>query len=135
MKLKFIALICIGLFVINAQAADISPMTVDGATTVDTAKAKSLFDSEVLFVDVRKDSDWEAGRVPGAVHLELKKGYTAETLGAEMGKDEEVVMYCNGEKCLRSSVAVEKAVSWGFTKVYYYRDGLPAWQAAQLPME
>ncbi len=42
-----------------------SPMNVEGATTVDTAKAHELFNQEVAFVDARKDSDWDAGRIPG----------------------------------------------------------------------
>ena len=113
----------------------VSPMTVDGATTVDTAKAKSLFDSGTLFVDVRSDKDWAAGRIPDAVHIELKKVLSEATLSKELKKDEPAVIYCNGESCLRSSKASAKAVGWGFTKIYYYRDGFPAWKAAGYPTE
>ncbi len=124
------------LFFSTAWAAEVSPMTVDGATTVSTAEAKALFDDEVLFVDVRKDSDWDAGRVPGAVHLDNKKGvFTEAALSAEIGKDEKVVIYCNGEKCPRSARGSKSAVGWGFTQVYYYRDGFPAWKAAGNPVE
>lgn len=121
-------------FSMTSVAAD-SAMTVAGATTVDTAKAKELFDNEVLFMDVRKNSDWDAGRVPGAVHIELKKKFSAEAMLEEMKKDEGVVIYCNGASCLRSSEASEKAVNWGFTNVYYYRDGFPAWKTAGHPVE
>ena len=113
----------------------VSPMSIDGATTVDTAKAKALFDKGVIFVDVRKDKDWNAGRVPDAVHIELKKIYSEATLSKEVKKDQEAVIYCNGEKCMRSSNASAKAVGWGFSKVYYYRDGYPAWKAAGHPVE
>ena len=121
-------------FVAPAIAAD-SPMEVPGATTIDTKKAKELFDKEILFVDVRKNSDWDAGRIPGAEHIELKKVYSAETLGKAVGKDEPVVIYCNGASCLRSSAACAKAVTWGFKNVYYYRDGFPAWKSAGYPVE
>jgi len=113
----------------------VSPMSVDGATTVNTTKAKALFDKGVIFVDVRKDKDWNAGRVPDAVHIELKKVLNEKTLSKEVKKDQEVVIYCNGEKCMRSSKASVMAVGWGFTKVYYYRDGFPAWKAAGHPVE
>ena len=118
-------------------AADkISPMTVAGATTVDAAKAKSLFDKKVTFIDTRSTKDWDGGRIPGALHMDSKKdGFTKDTLGAKVKKDQEVVMYCNGEKCLRSSETSELAVSWGYSKVYYFRDGFPAWQAAGYPTE
>ena len=121
---------------LSSQAADeVSPMTVSGATTVDTAKAKALYDDGALFVDVRSSKDWGAGRIPDAVHIELKKVFSEETLGKETGKNEVIVIYCNGESCLRSSKASEKAVEWGFTKVHYYRDGFPAWKNAGYPVE
>lgn len=116
-------------------AGEVSPMQVDGAVTVDTAAAKALFDQQAAFVDVRKDSDWDAGRIPGAIHLDIKGKYTADALGAEVQKNEAVVVYCNGESCLRSSDAAKMAVNWGFSKVHYYRDGFPAWKAAGNPVE
>ena len=116
-------------------AAKESPASVAGATTVDAAKAKALFDKGVAFVDVRSDKDWDAGRIPGAAHIELKKVYNADELGKEVGKDDEVVIYCNGHSCMRSSKACEQAVGWGFGKVYYFRDGFPAWKSAGYPVE
>ena len=119
-----------------ALASDeISPMAVDGATTIDAAKAKQLFDQGVLFVDVRSNKDWDAGRIPGSEHMELKSVFNEQSLMGLIGKGDAVVLYCNGEKCLRSSKATSDAVGWGFSKVYYFRDGFPAWQAAGFPVE
>jgi rhodanese-related sulfurtransferase len=113
----------------------VSPETVPGVTTIDTTQAKPLFDQGAIFIDVRSDADWEAGRIPGAVHLELEKVFTEASLGAVARHDQEVVMYCNGIKCPRSSTAAAAAVTWGFTRVYYYRLGFPDWQAAGYPVE
>lgn len=131
------SLLSLTLFVMIASPvmADESPLTVEGATTVDTAKARELFDAEVAFVDARKDSDWDAGRIPGAIHLDVKRALTEESLAAEVKKDEPVVFYCNGHHCKRSAHASAKAVGWGWKKVYYYRDGFPAWKAAGNPVE
>jgi len=118
-----------------AMAKEESPETVDGATTIDAAKAKALFDDGVLFIDVRKDKDWAAGRIPDAEHLELKSVFTEESLSQHVKKDDPVVLYCNGASCLRSSVASEKAVGWGFKNVYYFRLGFPEWKAAGYPAE
>ncbi len=112
-----------------------SPKTVEGAITIDASEAKKLFDDGVLFIDVRKDKDWQAGRIPGAEHLELKKVFSKETLSELVEQDQRVVLYCNGEKCMRSSKATAKAVSWGFKNVYYFRGGLPAWKVAKYPVE
>ena len=126
---------CLVLFSTALAAEELSPESIAGATTVDATKAKQLFDSGAAFIDVRKDSDWEAGRIPDAIHLELKSGLTEEALLEEVGKDEAVVFYCNGHKCMRSSKAATKALGWGFNKVYYFRDGFPSWKAAGNPIE
>lgn len=113
----------------------ISPKAISGAKTVNAMQAKKLFDKGVIFVDVRKDKDYAAGRVPDAVHIELKKVYNENTLGEHVKKNQAVVIYCNGHKCTRSAKAAEKAVAWGYKKVYYYRDGFPSWKKSGFPVE
>ena len=133
-------IICNSLFfmfisITSAYAAELSPETVPSATTVSAAEAKKLFDEGVAFVDVRKDSDWEAGRIPEAYHIELKKVFSESELAKVVKNDEPIVIYCNGPKCLRSSKASAMAVKWGFTKVHYFRDGFPSWKSAEYPVE
>tara|TARA_R110002167_G_scaffold39839_3_gene122769 strand:+ start:782 stop:1195 length:414 start_codon:yes stop_codon:yes gene_type:complete len=118
-----------------ALAGKTSPGDVTGAKTIDAAMAKQLFDQGTLFIDVRKNADYEAGRVPGAHHLELKKVFSDEALAKVAGKADAIVIYCNGHSCMRSSKASAKAVEWGYTKVHYFRDGMPAWQSAGYPVE
>lgn len=122
------------LTVPNAGAQE-SPLTVEGATTVDAAAAKALFEKGVTFVDVRSIDLWEAGRVPGAKHLELFTAFNKDALAKIAAKDKEVVIYCAGPGCKRSSKACVKAVDWGYTKVYYFRGGYPAWRTAGYPTD
>ena len=117
------------------NAADVSPAQVNGVTTIDTAKANQLFHGGAAFIDTRKLSDWDAGRIPDAIHLELYSNFTEASLSAEVTKTDAIVCYCNGEECLRSSECSIKAKEWGFTNVYYYRDGFPAWKEAGHPVE
>lgn len=116
-------------------ASERAPESVEGATTIDAAKAKALWDEGVLFVDVRPDKDWEVGRIPSAVHLDVDTDLSEKALLEEVGKDEEFVMYCNGVKCMRSSRACTKAVAWGFNRVYFFRGGMPDWRVAGYPVE
>jgi rhodanese-related sulfurtransferase len=118
---------------VAAGSAEVSPFEIPGATTIDAATAKALRDRGVPFVDVRGDASWDLGHIPGAVHLELKKVFSEARLSGIVTKDQEVVILCGGPKCLRSSKACAKAVSWGFEKVYYFRDGVPGWKAAGYP--
>ena len=99
------------------QEAEVSPTEIPGATTVDAAGAKTMFNRGVPFVDVRADSDRSLGHIPGDIHLNLDDAF------GDVGKDQEVVIYCMGPRCLRSSQACAKAVSWGFTRVFYFRGG------------
>ena len=134
-KLQITIFSALFIFVMGTAYAKESPTTVNGAKTVTAAEAKALFDKGALFVDVRKDSDWAAGRVPDAVHIELKKVLSEATLGKESKKADPIVIYCNGVGCMRSSKASDKAVAWGYTNVYYFRLGFPAWKAAGYPTE
>ncbi|MFQ5985706.1 MAG: rhodanese-like domain-containing protein, partial [Alphaproteobacteria bacterium] len=77
---------------------------------------------------------WSFGHIPGAVLLDLKIDFSEATLVEVVDKGQEVVIYCAGPACLRSSKACAQAVSWGFKKVYYFRDGFPGWKAAGHPV-
>jgi rhodanese-related sulfurtransferase len=117
-----------------------SPMSAPGATTVDAAKAHSLWQERAWFVDPRKPGQYEDSRIPGALNIEYDPGtpnqqLTAETLEAEVPKSDPVVFYCNAEGCDRSSWGAALAAEWGWEKVYYFRDGLPGWISAGYPVE
>ena len=117
------------LLAVSAAQAD-SPTEVEGATTVDATTAKALFDRGVPFVDVRSDHLYGAGHIPGAAHLSLSMAFGESKLAKVASKDQEVVIYCDGPTCNRSSRACKMAVSWGWKKAYYFRDGYPGWKAA-----
>ena len=123
----FLASFVVVAFLLSPDAvAQESPLQVEGATTVDAATAKALFDRAVPFVDVRTKDLWEAGHVPGANFQDLFNDFNEGNLQKVAAKDQEVVIYCDGPGCKRSSKACAKAVSWGFEKVYYFRGGFPA---------
>ena len=66
---------------------------VKGASTIDVATAKTLFDRGVQFVDVRKNWAWnEEGRIPSAVHF---LAINEAELSKIVSKDQEVVIYCD----------------------------------------
>jgi rhodanese-related sulfurtransferase len=125
------------LFPLNSIAVEKekSPKSIPGTTLVNVQEAKALFDKGTLFIDARSDKDWDAGRIPDAVHLDVKNNFTEAALLEEITKTDPVVMYCNGESCLRSTEASQLAVSWGFKKVHYFRTGFPSWKVAGYAVE
>lgn len=113
-----------------------SPETVDGAKTINAQEAKALWKNGATFIDTRKSSDWEAGRVPGALHINIKKAeFNKDNILKYTGLNDAVISYCNAEKCHRAASGAKKLVEFGFTQVYYYRLGYPSWKNAGYPYE
>lgn len=113
-----------------------SPVKVEGSTLVTSKEAKALFDEGVVFFDVRETPAFEMGRIPSSVHLDvMTNAFTQAALEAEAKPMDKKVIYCNGIKCARSSLAIAKAVSYGHKNIYYFREGFPGWKAAGFPVE
>ena len=118
-----------------AKEGYIAPEQVPGTTLVSAAEAKALYDANVVFIDVRSPRLHNRRHIPGAVHLDLKDTYDEESLSRVAKKDQQLVIYCSGIKCSRSSTASAEAVSWGYTKVHYFRGGIVDWRNAGYPVE
>jgi TolB-like protein/class 3 adenylate cyclase/rhodanese-related sulfurtransferase len=108
---------------------------VDGATKIGVPTAKALHDRGVAFVDVRAAIDFAGGHVPGAINLDLWIDLANDSLSKVVGKDDEVMFGCHGKYCPYSAYASAKALMWGFTRVYYFAGGFPAWQDAGYKVE
>ena len=119
----------------SGGAENVSPLSIPGAETVDSTAAYALYVRGVTFVDVRGKASWSSAHIPGAVNLDLKTDFEEAALSAEVTKDQPVVIYCAGPRCLLSSQACAKAIEWGFEKVYYYREGFPSWKASGYPIK
>jgi len=112
-----------------------SPETVDGAVTVSLQQAKELYDQGEVFLDVRSPRLYAKGHILGTYHLDFKYNFDEEKLASLAKKDQPLVIYCSGVKCSRSYRASEKAVEWGYKKVYYFRGGIAEWKKADYPVE
>ena len=109
---------------------------IEGATKIDAAQAKALFDAgDVTFVDVRAGGMFATGHIPGAVGLDVNLEFSEEHLSRVAGKSDAIVISCVGPFCPVSAWACAKALTWGFTRVYYFPGAAPAWKAAGYPIE
>ncbi|NCF20712.1 MAG: tetratricopeptide repeat protein [Haliea sp.] len=112
---------------------------VEGATTIDATSAKSLYDQDVPFIDT--GNDFRKGHIPGAHHHLWYFGgptFNEIVLSRTFEKSNALVIYGpmrNIDEFIYPAYASAMAVSWGFKKVYYFADGLPAWKAAGFPIE
>ncbi len=117
---------------------------VEGATLIDVTMAKSMYDRGVVFVFADHETAWKAGHIPGTVHLPrhrrkdpTKERLTETTLMEIVDKSEEVVFYGGklADYGVAQAAACAKALTWGFTRVYYFGGGLRAWNKAGYPVE
>jgi len=111
-----------------------APLTVKGATTIDSKKAFELYNKGVKFLDVRPLRFLKNGKIKNTLHLYVDE-MTKYKLEKLVKPDEAVIFYCNGSGCPLSAKALKLAVSYGYTKLYYYRDGIPAWDYYKLPIQ
>jgi rhodanese-related sulfurtransferase len=102
---------------------------------VDPASAVSLINRNGAHVlDVREDSEWQQGHIPGAIHVPLGQlGNRMNELEAYKGADTPVVVACrSGNRSAMAAVRLRKA---GFESVYNLEGGTMAWQQAGMPLE
>jgi DNA-binding transcriptional ArsR family regulator/rhodanese-related sulfurtransferase len=85
---------------------------------------------EVLVLDVRPQTEFNAGHLPGAVNLPLSE--LARRLD-ELPKDVEVVAYCRGKYCLLAYSAVDYLMSKG-RSASRLNMGLSEWKLADRPL-
>ena len=86
---------------------------------------------EVTVLDLREESEFAAGHIPGARSVPL--GVLRKTLRS-IPRDQEVVAYCHGPYCVLSLEAVQLLTARGY-RATRLDDGLVEWATAGLPVE
>ncbi|MGE4408164.1 PQQ-dependent catabolism-associated CXXCW motif protein [Pseudomonas sp.] len=131
-----------------------TPATAEGARTLDTTALQALLAEipDVVLVDVYR-SQWLAGRfiqsephanLPGSVWLANTGDGTlqpewanhfSESLAriTQGSSDRPLVFYCRSD-CWLGWNATRRARALGYTKLYWYRDGVDGWEQAGLPL-
>jgi PQQ-dependent catabolism-associated CXXCW motif protein len=135
------------------------PLTVAGGKAIGTEDAKALWTSgRAVFIDVLPAPRRPEGLAPGAVWKPLPRLHVPGSLWLpDVGRGEinerldsyfrdnlehitgsskaaPLVFYCLAD-CWMSWNAARRAISYGYTQVYWYRDGTDGWTKAQLPTE
>lgn len=121
----------------NVALAGDAPMSIKGATTVNAEQVIKLVEtaSDLVILDNRKESDYNAGHIEGAVRLLDEDITDAGVLAKHIpSKATPALFYCNGVKCGRAAKAATKAIEAGYSKVYYYALGMDEWRAKGLPL-
>ena len=92
-------------------------------------EAREMVAAGAQLVDVRADHEWEAGHLPGAVHIPLDE---LSQRAAEIDKDRPVILYCRGGN--RSAMATTALAEAGYDAAKL-SEGAVGWEEEELPFE
>lgn len=93
---------------------------------------RALKSGKAKLIDVREESEWEAGHARGAQHL--GKGVIERDIEERVpDKNAELILYCGGG--FRSALSADNLQKMGYTNVASMAGGWRAWQAAGAPIE
>jgi rhodanese-related sulfurtransferase len=82
-------------------------------------------------VDVREDSEWQAGHIIGSCHL--GKGVLERDIEKMFpNKNQTLLLYCGGG--FRSALAADMAMKMGYKEVFSVRGGFKAMAAEAWPV-
>jgi rhodanese-related sulfurtransferase len=95
--------------------------------------AEELAQGSVTLVDVRERAEWEAGMVPGAIHvsrglLEVSADPTHPAHRKELDPHQRVLLYCATGG--RSALSADTLQKMGYTNVAHMDGGIKAWVAS-----
>jgi len=99
-------------------------------STVADVKSRMDRGEKLNVVDVREESEYAAGHIPGAVHL--SKGVIERDVEARFPeKSAELILYCGGG--FRSALAADNLQKMGYTNVISMDGGMKGWRQGGYP--
>jgi rhodanese-related sulfurtransferase len=121
---------------VSAVEKPYAPENMPGAKRVSAEEVVDLILSnpDMIIIDSRKKTEYLKGHIEGAINIlntELTLDHL-ETIAPD--KTQAVLFYCNGARCLRSSDSIDKAVNWGYRKIFWFRGGWEEWTEKRLPV-
>jgi rhodanese-related sulfurtransferase len=101
-------------------------------TNVDEVNRRLDAGEKLTIIDVREESEFAAGHVPGAVHL--GKGILERDIETRYPEtNQEIILYCGGG--FRSALAADALGKMGYTSILSMDGGMRSWREKALPVE
>lgn len=113
-----------------------APESIENVTilTAEQVIEKILADPELIVIDSRKKTEYLKGHIEGAINILNTKLKQEDLERIVPDKNREILFYCNGTRCMRSTDSIRKAKSWGYTNLTWFRGGWKEWSDKRLPM-
>jgi rhodanese-related sulfurtransferase len=123
-----------------------TPATLKGATVVSAADVNKMLSSGVPVIDTRVAAEYAEKTIKGAKSVPYKEK-SAKDINFDATQDQfdlsklpadkaaPIVFFCNAGECWKSYKASVVAMKAGYTKINWFRGGLPEWLKAGLPTQ
>lgn len=123
-----------------------TPNSLAGVKLVNADEAKKLLDGGVPLIDTRVAAEYAEKTIKGAKSVPYKEK-SAKAVGFDASQDQfelsklpadkaaPIVFFCNAGECWKSYKAAVVAQKAGYTKVHWFRGGMPEWTAKGLPTQ
>ena len=99
--------------------------------SIDQVKAKLDRGEKFLLIDVREESEWAQGHLPGAIHL--GKGIIERDIESRVPDlNAPMILYCGGG--FRSALAADNLQKMGYKNVLSMDGGVRGWREKGFPM-
>ncbi len=144
--LQWTAAAAVGLALALPAVAAETPTTLAGVKTVSAEEVKKMLDAGVPVIDTRVAAEFAEKAIKGARSVPYKEK-SAKEVGFDPAQDQfdlaklpadkaaPLVFYCNAGECWKSYKASVVASKAGWTKVHWFRGGMPEWNAKGLPTQ
>ena len=114
------------LAIVNDAKSRVKQMNIDDYQALRASGAPHLL------IDVREESEWNAGHAAGSIHL--GKGIIERDIESKVpDHGAKLVLYCGGG--FRSALSADNLQKMGYTDVISLDGGWRAWNQAGLPVE
>jgi hydroxyacylglutathione hydrolase len=106
-------------------------LPIESLKLISANDLKAMLDrkEDVNVLDVRKQKEWEAGHIEGAMHIFV--GQLMDKL-SQIPKEKPTVVHCSAG--YRSGLAASILLRAGYVKVYNVAGGINAWISSGLPI-
>lgn len=138
--------LALGTLMSASVLAEETPATLAGVKTISAEEVKKLMDSGTSVVDTRVAAEFAEKSIKGAISVPYKEK-SAKNVGFDASLDQfdlaklpanktaPVVFFCNAGECWKSYKASVVAAKAGYTKINWFRGGMPEWSAKGLPTQ
>ena len=144
--LKWVSGFALALGLSATVMAAETPATLAGTKLVNATEVKKMLDSGVPVIDTRVAAEYAEKTIKGAKSVPYKEK-SAKDAAFDASQDQfdlsklpsdkaaPLVFFCNAGECWKSYKASVVSAKAGYTKIHWFRGGMPAWVAAGLPTQ